>query len=83
MFVGTSKMLALTGGKSTILEIMTKKEFAGMTVNERLYTSGLSKEFYKAVEEKNITKVIDILKEVDLNEISIEPILKSLGLKES
>jgi hypothetical protein len=54
-------------------------KFSGMTVNERIYNSGLSKEFNEAVYKKDADKVI--LKEVKLNELSIEPILKNLGLK--
>jgi hypothetical protein len=56
-------------------------KFSGMTVNERIYNSGLSKEFNEAVYKKDADKVISILKEVKLNELSIEPILKNLGLK--
>lgn len=57
-----------------------EKKFIGMTVNERLYVSGLMNEFDKAVEEKNIEKVKAILVKVELEEPSITPILKSLGL---
>ncbi len=57
-------------------------EYKGMTVNERLYASGLMDEFDKAVENKNIDKVKSILKKVELNETSIKPILESLDLKE-
>lgn len=56
-------------------------KFAGMTVNERLYVSGLMKKFDKAVKKKDVDLVISILKEVDLNDLSIEPILKHFGLK--
>ncbi len=52
-----------------------------MTVNERLYVSGLMEQFDKAVKEENIALVESILKEVELNELSIEPILKQLGLR--
>ncbi len=52
----------------------------GMTVNERLYVSGLMEEFDKAVAEKNVDKVISILKKVDLSDLSIYPILERLNL---
>jgi len=56
-------------------------KYAGMTVNERLYVSGLIKEFDEAVEEKNVNKVVSILKEVELtDDRSIDPILERLGL---
>ncbi len=51
-----------------------------MTVNERLYVSGQIEEFDKAVKEKDIDKVISILKSVELNEDSIQPILENLNL---
>jgi hypothetical protein len=57
-----------------------ENHYAGMTVNERLYSSGLINEFDKAVKEKNAEKVIAILKKVELNELSINPILERLGL---
>ena len=51
-----------------------------MTVNERLYASGLMDEFDKAVNNKNTHKVKEILKKVELAEDSIKPILESCGL---
>jgi len=53
-----------------------------MTVNERLYVSGLMNEFDMAVKEKDIAKVKAILKSVELNEESVKPILLELGLME-
>ena len=50
-----------------------------MTVNERLYVSGYMDEYDKAVKEKDINKIIEILEKVELNEISIKPILEQLG----
>jgi hypothetical protein len=55
-------------------------KYTGMTVNERLYVSGLIDEFDKAVSEKNTTEVIRILHMVELNQDSIAPILEYLGL---
>ena len=43
-------------------------KYAGMTVNERLYVSGLIDEFDRAVSEKNTDAVVRILKEVELTE---------------
>ena len=56
-------------------------QYAGMTVNERLYVSGLIEDFDKAVAAKDVQLVVTILKKVDLTEPSIGPILKSLGLE--
>ncbi len=53
-----------------------------MTVNERLYASGLINSFYIATNERDINKIVSILKEVELTDISINPILKQLGLIE-
>jgi hypothetical protein len=55
-------------------------KYAGMTVNERLYVSGLMDECDKAVSNKNIAQVVRILKEVELTDENIKPILESWGL---
>jgi len=57
-----------------------ENKYAGMTVNERLYVSGLIDEFDEAVEERNIDRVRDILEMVELTEESIKPILEKLNL---
>ncbi len=57
-----------------------ENKYLGMTVNERLYTSGLMDEFDKAVQKKSTEEVRNILKQVDLNEESIKPIIVQLGL---
>ena len=57
-------------------------KYAGLTVNERLYVSGLMEKFDKAVNEKNVDAIVSILKNVELTDLSIDPILKQLGLKE-
>ena len=55
-------------------------KYAGMTVNVRLYASGLMDECDKAVSGKNIAEVVRILKEVELTEENIRPILVEWGL---
>lgn len=57
-----------------------KNKYAGMTVNERLYASGLMDEFDEAVEKKDADKARYILEQVELTEESIKPILERLGL---
>lgn len=54
--------------------------YAGMTVNERLYASGLMDECDKAVSEKNTAEVVRILEELELTDENIRPILESWGL---
>jgi len=51
-----------------------------MTVNERLYVSGLMDEFEEAVQKKDTKKVHAILEQVELTKESIKPILEKLGL---
>lgn len=55
-------------------------KYAGMTVNERLYASGLMDECDRAVSEKNTAEVVRILKEVELTDENIRPILENWGL---
>ena len=55
-------------------------KYSGMTVHERLYASGLMEQFDKAIEERDIEKVRSILRNVELTEESIRPILEQLGL---
>lgn len=62
--------------KNTVLD----DGYAGMTVNERLFVSGLLDEFDRAVAEKNKIKLIEILQKVELTEPNITPILASLGI---
>jgi hypothetical protein len=57
-----------------------ENKYAGMTVNERLYVSGLMDEFDKAVTKKDVKRVILILEKVGLTKDNIIPILKNLGL---
>lgn len=57
-----------------------ESKYSGMTVNERLYVSGFMEQFDKAIEERDIKKVIAILKKVELNDASIKPILVNQGL---
>ncbi|HEY8942039.1 MAG TPA: hypothetical protein VIM59_17720 [Cellvibrio sp.] len=60
-----------------------EKKYAGMTVNERLYVSGLMDEFDEAVEKENTKKIRAILEKVELTEESIKPILEKLVEKKS
>ena len=55
-------------------------KYAGMTVNERLYVSGLIDKFEKAVSEKDTETAIRILKEVELTDGNIKPILEKWNL---
>lgn len=58
-------------------------QYKGMTVNERLYVSGLMDAFNKAVKDNDVEKVIRILQKVEItDESAIKPILIDLGLIE-
>lgn len=57
-----------------------ENKYAGMTVNERLYVSGLMDVFDKVVDEKNVDSIRSILEKVELTEKSIKPILEQLQL---
>lgn len=58
----------------------SKSKYSGMTVNERLYISGLIDKYYEVVREKDINAAISILKAVDLGEDNIRANLKFDGL---
>ncbi|MDO5665165.1 MAG: hypothetical protein Q4G63_07920 [Bacteroidia bacterium] len=58
-------------------------KYKGMTVNERLYVSGLLNVFDKAIKKRDIEKVVAILKEVEITDKpETEAILKEFGLSE-
>ena len=59
-----------------------ENKYGGMTVNERLWVSGLMEQFDSAVLKRNVDKVTKILKEVELNEPNINVILRQKGLIE-
>lgn len=59
----------------------TDSQYTGMTVNERLYVSGLLEDFNRAVDEKNTGDIISILKQVGLTDLSIIPILEHLKIR--
>ena len=59
-----------------------ENKYGGMTVNERLWVSGLMEQFNSAVLKRNVDKVTKILKEVELNEPNINVILRQKGLIE-
>ncbi|MDR2840214.1 MAG: hypothetical protein LBV75_02955 [Paludibacter sp.] len=52
-------------------------EFAGMTVNERLYVSNNMQKFEKACKRKDVNTVIRILKDIDVGNENIAAILKA------
>lgn len=57
------------------------EKYSGMTVNERLYLSGCIDDFDRAVREKKSMKVKSILKELEVDEISIKAILEKYKLE--
>jgi hypothetical protein len=54
--------------------------YLGMTVNERLYISGLIDKFYDSVNRNDTDTAVLILEAVDLGEENIEAIFKFNGL---
>jgi hypothetical protein len=55
-------------------------KYRGMTVNERLWVSGLMDAFDLAVKKKDVNTMKSILSEVEVGEANIKPILKQHGL---
>jgi len=58
----------------------TSDEGTGMTVNERLFASGKTEEFDHAVTIRDTKKLKEILKEIGVDESSIQAILERLSL---
>ncbi len=56
------------------------KKYTGMTVNERLYVSGLMDAFDKAIELRDDVEITRILREVELADKSIKPILDKIKM---
>lgn len=56
---------------------LSESEAAGMTVNERLWVSGLIGEFDSAMERRDEAKVSEILRMVYLDQLSIDAIIES------
>ena len=57
-----------------------KSKYLGMTVNERLYLSGLMTDFDFYLKQKDVEKIINVLRKIELEESSISEIRNSLGL---
>jgi len=57
-------------------------KYSGMTVNERLWVSGLFEEFEFAIEKKDVKRVVEILKNVELSDdASIRAVLEFFGIE--
>lgn len=57
-----------------------QNQYGGMTVNERLVIANKMDEFDNAIKNKETSKVIDILRSVELNDDNIIAILKSFKM---
>jgi hypothetical protein len=51
---------------------MDNSKYLGMTLNERLFVSGLMGEFDKTVKSKNKLLIVDILRKVGLDQLAAE-----------
>lgn len=57
-----------------------ENRFSGMTVNERLYVSGLMSDFDSCLKKKDIKGIKSILRKVELDEKNILDIVIGLGI---
>jgi hypothetical protein len=55
---------------------LTPKEAAGMTVNERLFLSGLLERYEKAVAAWDVDEISEVLKSIYLNTETIDAIIQ-------
>lgn len=58
------------------MKMNEKMKYAGMTVNERLFTSGLIDSYYLALKRKDVSEIVNILKKIELDDENIHNILK-------
>ena len=58
-----------------------ENSFSGMTVNQRLYVSGLMDDFDYCLKQKDKEGIKFILKKIELNEHSILDIIASLKIE--
>jgi hypothetical protein len=56
-------------------------KYTGMTVNERLWVSGLFEEFESAIRNKNVKRAVEILRSVELDDESIRANLEVSGIE--
>jgi len=54
---------------------LSPNEAAGMTVNERLWVSGLMEQFDSAVKRKDTGEITEILKKVYLDQSNIDAVI--------
>lgn len=52
-----------------------------MTVNERLWVSGLFEEFESAIQKKDVKRAVEILRNVELDDEAIRANLEFSGIK--
>lgn len=57
---------------------LTEKKVLGMTVNERLYHTGLLNEFDEAISQKNIPKLKFVLKKLYFSSKDIQDMIEQL-----
>lgn len=56
-------------------------KYAEMTVNERLFISGLLEDFDSAKEKKDKERLVEILRSVEVDETSIRQTLKDFEIE--
>ena len=56
-------------------------KYGGMTVNERLYVSGLMSAFDKTIEENDLEALKDIIEKIELHESYLETLIQNYRLK--
>jgi hypothetical protein len=56
-------------------------KYAGMTVNERLWVSGLFEEFESAIQKKDVKRAVEILRNVELDDEAIRANLEFSEIK--
>jgi hypothetical protein len=62
----------------SIMTSTNDNRFAGMTINERLFTAGLFKEWDRAARERNLPRMVEVLRQVELTAAEATAVTESV-----
>lgn len=57
---------------------MTEEDFEGSLILERLASIGLKEEFFDAIDSDNMSEIISMMEEANIDEDSVRSVLKQI-----